>query len=99
MAGLAGQGRDLDQVVGQDPVSGPCPGTFSTIQAGAVPAVATFEGAECRFAAGPPLDCAPERPAVLGGLAGLAGFALAGDHDGAHAEGVQVVVDTFLAIA
>jgi hypothetical protein len=36
---------------------------------------------------------------VLGGLAGLAGFALARDDDVADAEVVQVVIDGFLAVA
>jgi len=35
---------------------------------------------------------------VLDGLAGLAGFAFAGDDDGAHAELVQCVVDALLAV-
>ena len=38
-----GEGADLDQVVGQDAVSGPDPGAFGAVDAGAVPAVAAFE--------------------------------------------------------
>src|SRR5215475_15682715 len=76
--GSAGQCGDLRQVVGQDPVSGPGPGAFGAVQAGPVPPVPAFEGADPAFAAGPPLDGTAERWPALGGLAGLAGFALAG---------------------
>src|SRR4051795_9155137 len=99
MGRLAGQGSDLDQVVGQDPVSGLDPGSVEVVEAGAVPPVLPFEGADPGFAAGPPLDGAPERSAVFVGLAGLAGSALARDHHGAHAELVQVVLDAGFAVA
>src|SRR5215207_7981395 len=77
-----GQGCDLDQVVSQDAVSGPDPGPVEVIEAGAVPPVLPFEGADPSFAPGAPLDGSAERSAVLVGLAGLAGSALAGDHHG-----------------
>src|ERR1700677_242343 len=95
----AGQGADLDQVVGQDPVSGPGPGSFGAVQAGAVPSVLPFECADPAFAAGPPFDGAPERGAAFVGLAGLAGFALAGDGHVADPECAQVVFDELLAVA
>src|SRR5215472_11457361 len=79
----AGQGADLDQVVGQDSVSGPGPGAFGAVQAGAVPPVLALESADPAFASGPPLD----------------GFALARDDDVADPEGEQVVFDGFLAVA
>src|SRR3954447_1212945 len=99
MGRLAGQDRDLDQVVGQDPVSGPDPGSVELIEACAVPPVLSFEGADPGFAAGPPLDRCAERPAVFVGLAGLGGSALAGNRHGPDAEIVQVLLDTGLALA
>src|SRR3954471_24264923 len=93
------QRGDLDEVVGQDPVSGPDPGPVEVIEAGAVPPVLPFEGADPGFAAGPPLDRSAERPAVFVGLAGLAGSTLAGDHHRADAEIVQGVLDAGLAVA
>ncbi len=90
---------DLRQVVGLDPVSGPGPGAFGAVQAGPVPPVPAFEGADPAFAAGPPLDGTAERWPALGGLAGLAGFALAGDDHVADAEALQVVFDRLLAVA
>ena len=80
-------------------MSGPDPGAFGGVDAGAVPAVAAFEGADAAFAAGAPFDGSSERWSVFLGSAGLAGFALAGDDDGADAEVVQVVLDAFLAVA
>src|ERR671919_863439 len=97
--GSRGEGGDLDQVVGQDPVSGPDLGAFEPIEAGAVPPVASFEGADAGFAAGAPFDRSAERAAVFVGLAGLAGSALAGDHHGAHPELVQLVLDAGFAVA
>src|SRR4051794_24501982 len=94
----AGQCRDLDQVVGEDAVSGPDPGPGEVVEAGAVPAVLPFEGADAGFAAGAPFDGAAERAAVFVGLAGLAGSALAWDDHGADPELVQVVLDTGFAV-
>jgi len=82
----AGQDADLDQVVGQDPVPGPGPGSFGAVQAGAVPSVLAFECADPAFASGSPLDGPPERGPAFGGLAGLAGPALARDDDVADPE-------------
>src|SRR5215207_6890175 len=95
----AGDCGDLDQVVGQDPVSGPDPGPVEVIEAGAVPPVLPFEGADPGLATGPPLHGSAERPAMFVGLASLAGSALAGDHHGPDAELVQVVLDAGLAVA
>ena len=99
LRGLAGQGADLDQVVGEYPVPAPDRGSVPAVQAGAVPAVATFEVADPSFGAGAPLDQPAEAAAVLDCLAGWRGLGLAGDHDGAHAEGVQVAFDGGLAVA
>ena len=88
-----GQAADLDQVVGQDSVSGPDSGAFDAVDPGAVPAVAAFEGADPAFASGSPFDVAAEGSSALVGLAGLAGLAFAGDHHGADAQVTQVVLD------
>ncbi len=47
--GINCQCADLDQVVGEDSVSGPDPGTFGTVDAGAVPVVSAFEALEHLF--------------------------------------------------
>ena len=66
---LAGQGADLDQVVGEDPVPAPDGGTFFTVQVGAVPPVGVLEIADPALGTGAPLDEFAEARAVLGGLA------------------------------
>jgi hypothetical protein len=80
-------------------VPGPDSGSFGTVDAGAVPAVAAFEGADAAFAAGAPLDCSPEGWPVFLGSPALGRFAFAGYHDRAHLEVVQVVLDAFLTVA
>lgn len=85
--------------MGQDAVSGPDPGSLGAVDAGAVPAVAAFEGADSAFAAGAPLHGSSKRSSVFLGLSCLAGSALAGDDDGAHPELVQAVVDAVFAVA
>jgi len=67
---LAGQGRDLDEVVGQDSVSVPDIGSVPAVQAGAVPAVVVLEVADPSLRSGPPFDELAEAGFVLGGLAG-----------------------------
>ena len=94
-----GEGADLDQVVGEDAVPGPDSGSFGAVDAGAIPAVATLEGADAAFTSGAPLDGSSERWPVFLGSPSLAGFAFTGYHDRAHAEVVQVVLDAFLAVA
>lgn len=59
------QGADLDQVVCQDPVADPDLGAFGAVDAGAVPAVSAFEGADSPFASVAPLDCSPKRWSVF----------------------------------
>ena len=94
-----GEGTDLDQVVGQDAVPSPDSGACGAVDAGAIPAVATLEGADAAFTSVAPLDCSSERAPVFLGLPGLAGFAFTGYHNRAYAEVVQGVIDTFLAVA
>ena len=60
-----GEGADLDEVVSEHAVSGPDPGAFGAVDAGAVPAVAAFEGADAAFAAGAPLDGSSEGGSVF----------------------------------
>src|SRR6202165_332243 len=94
-----GAGTDLDEGVGQDAVPGPDSGAFGAVDAGAIPAVATLEVADAAFTSGAPLDCSTEGWPVFLGSPGLGRFAFAGYHDRAHAEVVQGVIDTFLAVA
>jgi hypothetical protein len=60
------RGADLDQVVGEDAVSGPDPYTLGAVDAGAVPAVAAFEVANAAFGPGAPFHGAAERVYVYG---------------------------------
>src|ERR1700746_1115287 len=94
-----GEGADLDQIVGQDPVSGPDPGAFGAVDAGAVPAVAAFEAADAAFGPGAPFDGASEGFSVFFGASGLRGSTSAWDHHGRHAEVVKLLVDLGFAIA
>jgi len=73
-----GEGGDLDQVVGEDPLSGPGFGSFEAVQAAAVPVVSAFDGADPAFASGSPFDGSAKRPAVFDLLPVRAGSALAG---------------------
>ena len=83
---LGGQGGDLDQVVGEDPVPGPDPGPVKVIEAAAIPPVLPFQSADAGFAAGAPLHRSAERRPMLASLAGFAGSALARDDYRADAE-------------
>jgi hypothetical protein len=82
--GLGRQGADLDEVVGQNAMPCPDSGSFGAVDAGAVPAVSAFESADAAFASGSPFHRFPECPTAFLGLSGLAGPALARNHDGAH---------------
>ena len=93
-----GQGGDLDQVVGEDPLSGPGFRSFEAVQAGAVPAVSAFEGADPAFASGSPFDGAAKCWAFLDLLAGGTGSALARDHDSADTQVGEVVFDGGFAV-
>ena len=67
--GSGGEGADLDQVVGEYPVSAPDRGSVPAVQEGAVPAVAAFEVADPAFASSSPLHEPAEAAAVLDRLA------------------------------
>lgn len=79
---LRGDCADIDQVVGEDSMSGPDPGALSVFDAGAVRAVAAFEGADAAFTAFAPLEGSPKRGKVFGSSSSLGGFAFAGYDDG-----------------
>lgn len=74
-------------------------GSVPAVQAGPVPAVASFEAADPSFAAGAPFDQTAEAAAVLDRLGGGRSGGLAWDSDGAHAAGVQVALDGGVAVA
>ena len=95
----AGQGADLDQVVGQDSVSDPDPCAFGGVDPAAVPSIAAFQAADPAFASGSPFQVPPECLPVFLCLPGFGGSAFAGDDDVADAEVVQGVVDTGFAVA
>ena len=96
---LCGQGADLDQVVGQDAVSGPDSGAFGAVDAGTVPAIAAFEVTDAAFAAGSPFDEASEGLSVFFGAPFFGRFALAGDYHVFHTEVGELVVDAGFAVA
>src|SRR4051794_911741 len=99
-AGLSGgQGGDLGEVVGQDSVSGPDPGSFGGVDHGAVPAVVAFEVTDPALAAGSPFHGAAERALSFDGLSSLRWSALAGDHDLPDSEIVEILLDTGFAVA
>ena len=68
--GSAGKSADLDQVVGEYPVSAPDGGSLAAVQPGAVPAVSALEVADPAFAAGSPLDQGSEAAGMLDASAG-----------------------------
>lgn len=92
------QGPDLDQVLGEDPVSAPDPGAVDAGDRAAVPAVSAVEGADSAFGAGSPCDQSAERSLVLVLAPGGGGFGLAGEGDAGDAELVEVVVDAGFAV-
>jgi hypothetical protein len=85
--------------VGQDSVADPDPCAFGGVDAGAVPAITAFQGADPSFATSPPFDVSPERSLSFLGLSGFAWSASAGNHDLADTEVVEGVVDCLFAVA
>src|SRR4029077_16895310 len=92
-------GADLDQVVGEDPVSGPGPGAFEAVDAGPIPAISAFETADAAFGPGAPFHDAAEGFSMFFGASGRRGFTSAGDHHGRHTEVVKLLVDLGFAVA
>ena len=85
-AGSAGEGSDLDQVVGEYPVPAPDRGSVPAVQEGAVPAVAAFEVADPAFAAGAPFLRLLEPPLLLFLLAFLTLGGATGNGHSLHAQ-------------
>src|ERR1700676_2522952 len=94
-----GQGGDLSQVVGEDPLPSPGFRPFEVVQAGAIPPVSAFEGADPSFASGSPFEGSAECSTPLDPLACGTGSALAGDDDSADTKVGQLGVDGGLAVA
>ena len=93
-----GEGGDLDQVVGEDPLPGPGFRSFEVVQPSSVPTVSAFQGADPAPATGSPFHGSAERTSVFDLLPGRAGLALAGYH---HVPDTQVghgLVDSGLAV-
>ena len=67
----AGQGADLDQVVGQDSVSDPDPCAFGGVDPAAIPSIAAFQAADPAFAIRFAISGAAGMPAGVPLLAGL----------------------------
>lgn len=65
MAPSSAHRPDLDEVVGEDPVSAPDPGSVDAVKAAAVPSVAMLERADSAFGSGAPLDQSSERSLVF----------------------------------
>ena len=65
------QRADLGEVVGKNTMSCPDLGAFGAVDAGAVPAVSAFKGADPGFASGPPFHRFPEYPTAFLGMSGL----------------------------
>src|SRR5262250_2822659 len=86
---LGGQDADLDEVVGEDPVSAPGAGPVDAGEFGAVPSVASFEVVDSPFAPCPPFDLGAKRLSVFELPSGGAGLAGPGNSDVANAQAVQ----------
>jgi hypothetical protein len=77
---------DLCQVVGEDPVSAPDCGAFTSVHPAAGPCVAVLEVADTSFGSGSPLDVSAEGGSVFVVTAGRAGFAFSRYGNGFHAK-------------
>src|SRR5687768_11841473 len=88
-----GEGCDLGEVVGEDAVAAPDPGTGESVEAGAVQVVTVFEVADAAFAAGSPFDQFAEGWSLFVSASAGAGGALAGDGDVFDAQVVEVFLD------
>lgn len=78
------QHRDFHQVVRENAVPGPDPGTVDAIQAGAVPPVAVPEGADPPFTASAPFDPCAERGSAFVPLPRRPGLAFSGNGNGSN---------------
>ncbi len=97
-AGSAGQGAELDQVVGEVTMRARDRGSSAAVQPGAIAAVSALEVADPAFGAGAPLDEPAEPPGMFGVPAGGRDLGFARDGDRADPERLQVPVCGGLAI-
>ena len=88
---------EFDDVVGVHAVSAPDSGAGVTGETGAPPAAVAFEVTDAALASGTPFHGGYKGGGMLDGLPGGGWFAGTGDHDGAHTEIGEVVVDTAVA--
>jgi len=95
----AGEGGDLDRVVPEHAPAAPGAGAGEAAEAGAVPAVLTFQGGDSAFGAGAPFDECDEVIGRFDRSAGLAGLALSEDGDKVDTEFGEVVIERCLAVA
>src|SRR6478609_3029359 len=96
---LCCESADLDEVVGEYPVSAPGSGSVDAGEFGAVPSVAAFHVIDPSFASGAPLDLVAECSPVFELAARCCWFALARDCHTSHTKIVQVAVHRCLAVA
>lgn len=82
-------GADLDEVVGEYPVSAPGPGPFEGGEFGPAPAVTAFEVVDPSFSSGSPFDLGAECSSVFELSAGRTWLAGPWDRDAANPEAVQ----------
>src|SRR5215207_8756378 len=66
-----GQGGDLGLVVGEGSVSDPDSGSFGAVEPAAVPALATYQGADPALAFGSPFDGSSDPPSGVRRHVGL----------------------------
>src|SRR5215208_1519069 len=78
------QFADLDQVVGEDAVAAPCPGTGEAVDPCSVEPEVAFGAADPSFTAGAPSHHLAERTAVLDLATCRGRSALGGQHDVAN---------------
>lgn len=88
------QHRDFHQVVCENPVPGPDPGTVDAIQAGTVPPVAVPEGADPPFTAGATFDQCVERGSAFVPLPRGPGLAFSGNGNGSNHLSTDVLAGT-----
>ena len=97
--GSAGEGGDLDAVVGQDAPSAPDVGAVDSGEPGPVPTVLAFEGGDAGFGPGAPLHEVLEGGSVFDVPASSAGWPGSGDRDRFDSELFEGVINPGVAVA